>query len=136
MNFPFFHHQALAFPGKAPQIFAAFALAASLLAPAATSAQQANGERLFFQRCGACHTIETGRNRAGPHLSNVIGRTAGNVEGARYSEALRNSGIVWDSGSLDTFLAAPRRTIPGTTMVVSVPNAAQRAAIITFLESR
>jgi len=108
--------------------------AAGLLLPATASAQQADGERLFRERCGACHTLNSGQNRAGPHLSGIIGRTAGSVDGARYSAALRESGIVWDSRTLDTFLAAPRQMVTGTTMSVGVPNAQQRAAIIGILE--
>lgn len=86
------------------------------------------------RRCGSCHSLESGQNRTGPHLSGVIGRKAGSVEGARYSAALRESGIVWEGGTLDTFLAAPRQMVPGTSMTVGVPNAAQRAAIIGYLE--
>ncbi|RWL02491.1 cytochrome c family protein [Mesorhizobium sp.] len=108
--------------------------AVGLLLPVAASAQQADGERLFRQRCAACHSLEPGQTRAGPHLSGVIGRRAGSVEGARYSAALRGSDIVWDSGTLDAFLAAPRQRVPGTSMTVGVPNAAQRAAIIGYLE--
>ncbi|TIY05698.1 MAG: hypothetical protein E5V22_06395, partial [Mesorhizobium sp.] len=74
------------------------------------------------------------RNRTGTHLSGVIGRKAGSVEGARYSAALRESAIVWEGRTLDTFLAAPRQMVPGTSMTVGVPNAAQRAAIIGYLE--
>lgn len=121
----------------APQIrrsLAALLAAAGLLLPAAVSAQQADGERLFRQRCGTCHAMDPGQNRVGPHLSGVIGRQAGSVEGARYSDAMRGLGIVWDSQSLDTFLAGPRQMVPGTSMMVGIPNAAQRAAIITYLE--
>lgn len=113
---------------------AALLTAAALLSPAAASAQQADGERLFRQRCGACHTMDPSQNRAGPHLSGVIGRTAGSVEGARYSAAMREAGIVWDRQTLDTFLAAPRQVVQGTSMTVGLANAEQRAAIITFLE--
>ncbi len=113
---------------------AALLAAAELLVPAAASAQQADGERLFRQRCGACHSLESGQNRAGPYLSGVIGRTAGSVEGARYSAAMQEAGIVWEASSLDTFLAAPRQMVPGTSMTVGVPNADQRAAIIAYLE--
>jgi len=108
---------------------------AGLLLPAAASAQQADGERLFRQRCSACHTMDSGENRVGPHLSDVVGRTAGSVEGARYSAAMRESGIVWGAESLDTFLAAPRQMVRGTTMTVGLPNAEQRAAIIAYLEA-
>nr|WP_258123896.1 c-type cytochrome [Mesorhizobium onobrychidis] len=119
---------------RARASLAALLSAGCLLLPTAASAQQADGERLFRQRCGACHSLEPGQNRAGPHLSGVIGRKAGSVEGARYSAALRESDIVWDGGTLDTFLAAPRQMVPGTSMTVGVPNAAQRTAIILYLE--
>nr|WP_244491217.1 c-type cytochrome [Paramesorhizobium deserti] len=113
---------------------AALLTVAGLLLPDAASAQQADGERLFRQRCGTCHAMEAGQNRAGPHLSGIIGRTAGSVEGARYSAAMRESGVVWDRQALDTFLTSPRQMVRGTTMTVSIPNAEQRAAIITYLE--
>jgi cytochrome c len=119
---------------RARTSLAALLAAAGLLLPGAASAQQADGERLFRQRCGTCHSLEPGQNRTGPHLSGVIGRKAGSVEGARYSAALRESGIVWEGGTLATFLAAPRQMVPGTSMTVGVPNAAQRAAIIGYLE--
>ena len=99
-------------------------------------AQQADGERLFRQRCGTCHSVDASQSKSGPHLAGVIGRAAGSVEGARYSNAMRESGLVWSKETLDTFLAAPHRAMPGTTMTVAVPDAAQRAAIITYLESQ
>ncbi|WP_205930341.1 c-type cytochrome [Rhizobium leguminosarum] len=100
------------------------------------AAQQIDGERMFGQRCGACHSIDPGQKKSGPHLTGVIGRTAGSIEGARYSTPMRASSIIWDKATLDTFLAAPRRLIPGTTMTVAVPDATQRAAIITYLEGQ
>ncbi|WP_410001551.1 c-type cytochrome [Rhizobium leguminosarum] len=114
---------------------AATALAA-LLTPTMAAAQQIDGERMFGQRCGACHSIDPGQKKSGPHLTGVIGRTAGSIEGARYSAPMRASSIIWDKATLDTFLAAPRRLIPGTTMTVAVPDATQRAAIITYLEGQ
>lgn len=103
---------------------------------AVARAQDVGGERLFRQRCGACHSLQAGQNGIGPHLAGVIGRTAGSLEAARYSDALRDSGIVWDSGSLDAFLAAPGEVVPGTRMTVSVPDPDQRATIITYLENQ
>ncbi len=108
-------------------LLAAFVAIAGFFAPSVSNAQRADGERLFRQRCGVCHSTEAGQNRAGPHLS-------GSIEGARYSVAMQNSGIVWDSQSLDRFLAVPRQTVAGTTMTVGVPDEAQRAAIIAYLE--
>ena len=125
---------AIGHPSRARLSLTALLTLAGLLLPAVASAQQADGERLFRQRCGACHTMEPGQNRVGPHLSGIVGRTAGSVEGARYSDAMRESGIVWDAQSLDTFLAAPRQMVQATTMTVGLPNAEQRAAIIAYLE--
>lgn len=106
----------------------------ALTAPA--EAQEAGSERLFQQRCGACHSLQAGQNGIGPHLAGIIGRIAGSIEAARYSDAMRNSGIVWDSGSLDAFLASPRNVVPGTRMTASIPDPAQRAAIIAYLENQ
>lgn len=93
------------------------------------------GERLFRARCASCHSLDAGQNRLGPNLQYIMGRTAGTLEGARYSPSLQASGIVWDEESLDAYLANPRQAVPGTTMTVGVPNAAQRGAIIAYLSS-
>ena len=93
----------------------------------------AEGETLFRARCAACHSLEPGQSRVGPALVGLAGRTAGTVEGARYSSALRDSGLVWNAETLEAFLANPREAVPGTTMAVSLPNAAQRAAVVDFL---
>ncbi|MGF6228030.1 cytochrome c [Inquilinus ginsengisoli] len=113
------------------------AFAALLGAPLPAAAQDAAaGERAFRTRCATCHSLEPGQNRAGPSLAGVIGRKAGSVEGARYSQGLRDSGITWDAQSLDGFLADPRKAVPGTSMTVRLADAAQRAAIIAYLSGR
>ncbi|MFQ6185154.1 MULTISPECIES: c-type cytochrome [Sinorhizobium] len=110
-----------------------------LLCPDASLAQEpaaaAEGERLFRSRCGSCHSVDPGENRAGPHLSELIGRAAGSVAGARYSKALSASGFVWDEERLHAYLNNPRQAVPGTTMSVSVRDQAQRSAIITYLQN-
>ena len=108
---------------------------AGLLAPVASGAQPMDGQQLFKQRCGACHAMDAAQRKPGPHLSGLIGRKAGSVEGARYSDALKAAGLVWDKQTLDAYLAAPRKVVPGTTMTVGVADAAQRAAIVAYLES-
>ncbi|MGQ9367279.1 c-type cytochrome [Azospirillum sp. ST 5-10] len=99
------------------------------------SAQDAatEGAREFRARCGTCHSTDVGRNRIGPTLSGVFGRAAGSVEGARYSAALEESAIVWDERTLDDYLADPRRTVPGTSMTVAVPDQRRRALLIAYL---
>jgi cytochrome c len=93
----------------------------------------AHGKTLF-SRCSTCHTV-TNQNKVGPTLAGVVGRKAGTVEGARYSKALPASGIVWDDQSLDSFLTDPAKLVPGTTMMVKLPNAQDRADIIAYLKT-
>lgn len=122
-----------------PAMLLAFAalLGAPLPAAAQNAAQDAAaGERAFRTRCGTCHSLDPGQNRAGPSLAGVIGRKAGSVEGARYSQALQKSDVTWDAQSLDSFLADPRGTVPGTSMTVRLADAAQRAAIIAYLSGQ
>ncbi|WP_126975902.1 c-type cytochrome [Frigidibacter oleivorans] len=117
---------------RALRLGGALTLLTALAAPAA-EAQSADGERLFRQRCAACHSIEEGATGSGPSLHGVVGREAGTLEGARYSSAMQEAGLVWDDQTLDAFLANPRDTVPGTTMAVRITSAAQRSAIIAFL---
>ena len=108
---------------------------ATVFAPSALAQDAAAGERQFKARCGSCHSVEAGQNRIGPELSRVVGREAGSVDGARYSAALKRSGIVWDAGTLDAYLANPRQAVPGTSMPVGLTNAGQRAQVIEYLRS-
>ena len=112
------------------------AIAAPVLISGGAQAQDATaGERLFRQRCGSCHSVQEGQNRVGPHLFGVIGRPAASVEGARYSPALRDSGLTWDAAQIEAYITNPRKLVPRTTMSVSVPNASDRAGIVAYLQS-
>ena len=107
----------------------------SILLPQLASAQDvAAGERLFRTRCGSCHSVQAGQNRIGPHLDRVVGRKAGSVDGARYSQGMRDLGVTWDAAQLNTFLSNPRTMVSGTTMTVSVPNEADRIGIVAYLQ--
>ncbi|WP_280773300.1 cytochrome c family protein [Rhizobium sp. SG_E_25_P2] len=96
----------------------------------------AGGQKLFQQRCGACHQIASTRNGVGPHLQGVIGRAAGSVEGFRYSTAMQGSGITWDAAKLDTFLTNPGGLVKGTRMTQRFAKPDERKAIIDFLATR
>jgi cytochrome c len=125
-----------AFPTSPATHALAWTLILLALLPATAGAQEVGeGERLFRQRCASCHATQAGQNRIGPFLAGIAGRRAGSVDGARYSNALRDSGLTWDDASLDRFLANPRQSVPGTTMAVNVPNASQRQSLIAFLRS-
>lgn len=77
----------------------------------------AEAGKAVFQRCKVCHNLEAGRHSPlGPNLHGLFGRKAASVEGYKYSEALQNSGIVWDDSSLTRFLRDPKDAVPGNRM--------------------
>lgn len=112
------------------------AIAAMVCAAAPSTAQdQAAGAKTFVM-CKGCHTIEKGgRAGIGPNLSGLFGRQAGSVAGYNYSAAMKKSGLTWDDKTLDAFLAAPTKKVPGTKMPISVADPAKRAALIAYLKS-
>ena len=112
-------------------------LAVAMAAVAGPSAAQTSsaGERTFVM-CKGCHTIDKGgRNGIGPNLSGLFGRAAGTAPGYTYSAAMKKSGLTWDEKTLDEFLAAPTKKVPGTKMPISVADPAKRAALIAYLKS-
>ena len=91
-----------------------------------------------YSRCKGCHSIAKGApSSAGPNLYAVIGRAAGRYPGYPFSDALVQSGVVWDAQSLDAFLADPSGYIPGSEMRRgTVREAETRAAIIAYLAAQ
>lgn len=94
-----------------------------------------NGETLYRQRCMACHQITAGKaSPVGPNLYGVVGRKAAAAPVPfNYSAALKKSGLTWNRATLDAYLTAPAKKVPGTKMIVALPNPAQRTAIIAYL---
>lgn len=118
------------------------AVAGMIAVFAATSARAQDvsaGERLFKRHCGICHIAEKDSTRRlqGPNLFGLIGRKAGTIEGFRYSDANKNSGIVWSNETLEPYLENPRDVIKGTTMAfVGVKKPDERKAIIEYLDAQ
>ena len=94
-----------------------FFIAASTAASSAL-AQDADAGKTSFNKCLACHAVGEGaKNKVGPVLNGVEGRKSGTVEGYSYSEANKNSGIVWNKETFLEYIKDPKAKIPGTKMV-------------------
>lgn len=95
----------------------------------------ARGGRLF-RACAACHSLEPNRNMTGPSLSGVWGRKAGTLPSfARYSDALKSSGIVWNDKSLDDWIENPQQLVPKNTMTFpGIEDLQERADLLAFLK--
>ena len=103
---------------------------------AMASTGDAERGRRIFGRCMACHTVREGQNLSGPSLYGVIGRTAGTVDGFRYSNAMQESNVVWTEENLSAFLENPTAFMPGIRiMVLSTPSERDRRDIIAYLGS-
>ena len=94
------------------------------------------GEKVF-KKCKACHVVDKEQNRTGPHLVNLFGRTAGSADGyKKYSKAMKNSGIIWDEGTLDGYLKAPKKYLKGTRMAFAgLKKESDRANVIAYLKT-
>jgi cytochrome c len=92
---------------------------AALAAMAATAAAaDIESGKAVFAKCRACHMVgENARNLVGPVLNGLFGRKAGTVEGYKYSEANKESGIVWDEKTFRQYIKSPKAMIPETKMV-------------------
>ena len=94
--------------------------ASILLMPSLASAQDLAAGEKVFKKCSACHAVGEGaKNKVGPHLNDLFGRTAGAIEGFKYSKPMieaGSGGLVWDEETLAQYLADPKGMIKGTRM--------------------
>jgi cytochrome c len=81
------------------------------------SAQDAASRANVFHQCQVCHSIGPGaQNKIGPELNGLDGRHSGTAANFNYSDANKNSGIVWNETTFKQYIANPRAMIPGTKM--------------------
>ena len=112
------------------------AAAAALVAAAAQPGQAstAPARPAAFAQCAGCHSTEPGKNLFGPSLAGISGRRAASLPGYAYSPALKKSGITWNAKSLDRWLTAPQKAVPGTRMPLGgVQDPATRKALVDYL---
>ncbi len=96
---------------KKPMILA-FTLAAVIALGSGTAfaAGDAAKGKKGFNKCKACHSLEAGKKKVGPSLHGVFGRTAGTVEGYKFSKDLKAAGakgLVWDEAQMMEYLKDP-----------------------------
>lgn len=111
------------------------AVVAMLIASSAKAAGDAKAGQQVFARCAACHSTTPGENKIGPSLAGLFGRKSGSEPGYNYSPALKAANITWDEHSLDQFLANPAADVHGTKMFISIPAAADRQNVISYMET-
>ena len=102
---------------KLTNLFGPAVLAAAFLGALPAQAQDAVAGKKVFAKCTACHDAMTDKNKVGPSLLGVIGRTAGTLESyaAKYSANMKEAGaggMVWDDANLTAYLRDPKAVIP------------------------
>ena len=93
-----------------------------------------SGEKIF-KKCAACHSINKGgKNKIGPALYNVVGRTVGGVGDYKYSKALASYAKKWTFEELNGFLTKPSSYLKGTKMsYAGLRKEKDRASVIKYL---
>jgi cytochrome c len=111
--------------------------ALGVLAAAPTMAGDIKAGEKVFKKCKACHVIDKEKNKTGPHLVNIMGRTAGSLESyKKYSKAMKESGILWNEETLDGYLENPKKYIKGTKMAFGgLKKEKDRENVIAYLKS-
>lgn len=84
--------------------------------PAVAEGDPKKGEKVF-RKCKACHMVgDNAKNRVGPVLTGVVGRTAGTWEGYKYSKVnatAGENGLVWTPENLAEYLPKPQKFLEG-----------------------
>lgn len=104
--------------------------------PARAEGDAAKGERVFNSQCKLCHTLDKGgRSQVGPNMHGLFGRKAGTMEGFEFSDAMKNSGIVWNETTIAEYSRDPKGRIPGNKMVfVGLKRQDQIDDVIAYLK--
>lgn len=117
---------------------------ATSLAIFAGPVSSADGEQVF-KICQSCHTAKAdGEKKFGPHLSGIIGRNCGAVEGYEYSEgyvkACQSSTIKWTEDAIHSYLDNPTKYLKSkgggrSKMSFMLKKEDERRAVIEYLKT-
>jgi cytochrome c len=102
---------------KGLMIVAASAFAAIAVSASTASAQDVDAGQRQFNKCLPCHAVgPDAENKIGPELNGLDGRHSGTAPNYSYSDANKNSGIVWNEASFKEYIKNPAAKVPGTKM--------------------
>ena len=80
-------------------------------------AQDAGNGAHVFNMCLPCHAIgPDAQNKVRPELNGLDGRHSGTAPNFDYSDANKNSGIVWAEATFKQYIKNPQAMVPGTKM--------------------
>lgn len=129
-------HRADARPTGMLRLGAAATLLALVAHPVAAAGDPEAGRRAF-NKCRICHTVEAGgRSTTGPNLHGFFGRKAGAADNFAFSDAMKNSGIVWDDDTLAKYLRDPKGFMPGNKMAFpGIKEDAEIADLLAYLHA-
>lgn len=120
-------------------------LGMSILAAAIsfTSLAQDNNEVMkqsagkeIFNKCSACHSVDSSKNSFGPSLVGVVNRKSASLPRFAYSDALKKSGLTWTEANLRRWIAGNDILVPGTRMRhVQITDIAEQDYLLAYLKS-
>ena len=85
-------------------------------------------------RC-VTRSVPGATNGLGPELNGLDGRHSGSVANYSYSDANKNSGIVWNEGTFKEYIKDPKAKIPGTKMIFAgIKNEQQAKDLWAYLK--
>jgi len=97
------------------------------------------GAELYDQECADCHSLaKPPKNKKGPTLVGIMGKSAASVPNFAYSGALISAAIVWNAANMDAYIKDPKVLVPGGGKMKydGLKNSSERAAIVEFLSQQ
>jgi cytochrome c len=92
------------------------------------------GVEIFAIHCIECHSVKEGKNKKGPTLFGIYGKKVALNATFNYSDAMKNSIIIWNAESLDKYVKNPKRFMPGGKMKYDgLESAEDRANLIALI---